>query len=136
VARGDGADQRCFRNTRRAGTAVARYAPCGGVGAGDAADRGLSGQPLYGDASAETGAAGIAPVLRWGGASSARAPDLVAAVVYAAALRAAVNSLAAVIRFNGASSVSGSLPLANAAIASSVLAARKGVPPFDIPFWS
>jgi hypothetical protein len=36
------------------------------VGAGDAADRGLSGQPLYGDASAETGAAGIAPVLRWG----------------------------------------------------------------------
>ena len=47
----------------------------------------------------EAGAARIAPVLRWGRLPIQAGADLVAAVVYAASVRAAVNSLAAVIRF-------------------------------------
>jgi hypothetical protein len=55
VARGDGADQRRVRDPRRARAVGAGNAPNSGVGTSGAADRGLSGQHLYGDVSVRGG---------------------------------------------------------------------------------
>jgi hypothetical protein len=90
VARGDGTGERGFRDPRRAWAICAGNTPGGGVGTGGAADRGLSGQPLYGSASGR-GGCGFHPAGAEMGASSfAGASDLVAAVVYAASFCAPV----------------------------------------------
>ena len=91
VARGHGADQRRFRDPRRLGAAGAGNAKDGGVGIGGGADRRVSGEHIYG--AGRGGCGRHRTVAEMGTASFTRGADLLAAVVYAAEVRAALTPM-------------------------------------------